>query len=275
MTSTLVIHDIAASSDKVVLETDKLIEAPNWSPDGSFLLVNGDGVLFRVDHEGSRELELVDSGFANTCNNDHGISPDGSTIVISDGTKSGRSRIYTLPVAGGAPKAIVDVDNSYWHGWSPDGETLAYCAARDGIFDIYSISLSDGDEKRLTDGTGHSDGPDYSPDGTWIWFNSSRSGIMQIWRMRTDGSDLQQMTDDANSNWFPHPSPDGKTILYLAYGAGVEGHPRDHDVELKLMDPDGGNVRSILSFFGGQGSINVPCWAPDSSKFAYMRYSKP
>ncbi|PCJ89150.1 MAG: hypothetical protein COA52_12475 [Hyphomicrobiales bacterium] len=274
MTSTLVIHDIASARDTIVLETEKLIEAPNWAPDGSYLLVNGEGVLFRVDHEGARTLEQVDSGFASTCNNDHGISPDGSTIVISDGTKSGRSRIYTLPVGGGAPKAIVDEDNSYWHGWSPDGDTLAYCAARNGIFDIYSISLSGGDEKRLTDGKGHSDGPDYSPDGTWIWFNSSRSGIMQIWRMRTDGSDLQQMTNDPNSNWFPHPSPDGKTVLYLAYEAGVDGHPRDHDVELKLMDPDGSNARSILAFFGGQGSINVPCWSPDSTKFAYMRYSK-
>lgn len=274
MASTLVIHDTTNGVEENVLTTDQLIEAPNWSPDGKFLIVNGDGCLFRIDLEAKAELGKIDTGFAKSCNNDHGISPDGTQIVISDGTENGKSCIYTLPIEGGVPSRVTEHVPSYWHGWSPDGATLTYCAQRDGIFDIYSIAADGGDELRLTDGKGHSDGPDYSPDGSWIWFNSTRSGIMQIWRMHPDGSELQQMTDDEHSNWFPHPSPDGNTILYLAYAPGVQEHPRDHDVELKLMDPDGENVRSIVSLFGGQGSINVPCWAPDGRRFAYMRYSR-
>lgn len=274
MASTLVIHDTATGQEEIVLTTEQLIEAPNWSPDGKFLIVNGDGRLFRVDLHGDANLSEIDTGFANRCNNDHGISPDGSQIVISDGTQNGKSCIYTLPISGGAPIRVTEHTPSYWHGWSPDGRTLAYCAQRNGVFDIYTIAVDGGQETRLTDGKGHSDGPDYTPDGAWIWFNSSRSGVMQIWRMRTDGSALQQMSDDANSNWFPHPSPDGKTVLYLAYAPGVQEHPRDHDVELKLMGPDGANVRTIVSLFGGQGSINVPCWAPDSQRFAYVRYSR-
>lgn len=272
MASTLVIHDTTNGLEEIVLTTDRLIEAPNWSPDGKFLIVNGDGRLFRVDLQDDATLAEIDTGFASRCNNDHGISPDGTQIVISDSTQNGKSCIYTLPITGGVPKRVTEHVPSYWHGWSPDGATLAYCAQREGVFDIYSIAVDGGIETRLTDGKGHSDGPDFTPNGEWIWFNSMRSGVMQIWRMRIDGRDLQQMTVDAHSNWFPHPSPDGKAVLYLAYAPGVQKHPRDHDVELKLMDPDGTNVRSIVSIFGGQGSINVPCWAPDGRRFAYVRY---
>lgn len=275
MTSTLVLHDIATGNEVELLTTDPLIEAPNWSPDGRFLIVNGDGLLYRVDLTGEAKLVEIDTGFAKRCNNDHGISPDGQRIVISDGTQEGASCIYTLPISGGAPQRVTDNVPSYWHGWSPDGETLAYCAKRNNVFDIYLISASGGEETRLTDGIGHADGPDFSHDGEWVWYNSSRSGIMQIWRVRPDGTGLQQMTRDANSNWFPHPSPDGKNVLFLAYKPGVQEHPRNHEVELKLMHPDGSNLRSIVSLFGGQGSINVPCWAPDSRRFAYMRYSRP
>jgi Tol biopolymer transport system component len=180
-----------------------------------------------------------------------------------------------VPIGGGAPRRVTEKVPSYWHGWSPDGSTLAYCAERGGDWDIYTIPASGGTETRLTDGIGASDGPDYSPDGQWIWFNSTRSGTMQIWRVRPDGSGLQQMTDDERVNWFPHPSPDGSCVLYLAYEHGVDGHPRDHEVELRLMDPDGGNIRTLAPLFGGQGTINVPNWAPDGLRFAFVRYARP
>jgi Tol biopolymer transport system component len=274
MKSSLEIHDLATGATETVLQTDRLIEAPNWSRDGRFLVVNGEGRLYRVELS-APELAAIDTGFAVACNNDHGISPDGTMLAISDGTEAGASCIYTLPIGGGRPRRVTGKVPSYWHGWSPDGATLAYCAERDGDWDIYTIPVGGGAETRLTDGTGASDGPDYTPDGRWIWFNSSRSGTMQLWRMRPDGSDLRQMTDDERVNWFPHPSPDGRSVLYLAYEPGVEGHPRDREVELRLMAPDGGSGRTLLALFGGQGSINVPCWSPDGRRFAFVRYARP
>jgi len=272
MRSSLEIHDLQTGENRVVFQSGRLIEAPNWSPDGRFLVVNGDGRLYRVSLVGEPELAEIGTGFARRCNNDHGISPDGRQLVISDATETGTSCIYTLPISGGEPRRITEQAPSYWHGWSPTGDDLAYCAERDGVFDIYTIAAEGGEETRLTDGAGHNDGPDYTPDGQWIWFNSSRLGTMQLWRMMPDGSGLEQMTDDRNVNWFPHPSPDGKTVLYLAYQPGVEGHPRDRDVTLWLMDADGGDARTVLSLFGGQGTINVPCWSPDGRQFAFMRY---
>lgn len=271
MKSILTIYRLESDSHEVVLETERHIEAPNWNPIDRTLLVNGEGRLFRVPLD-VPELVPVETGFADRCNNDHGISPDGSRIVISHNTEAG-SAIYTLPAEGGVPVAVTDKSPSYWHGWSPDGAQLAYVAKRgEGHYDVYSCPAEGGAETRLTFGEGHCDGPDYSPDGGWIWYNCDRTGRAQIWKMLADGTGHEQVFEDEYVNWFPHPSPDGKLVLFLTYPPGTEGHPANKAVSLRLMDPDGGNMRTVASFNGGQGTINVPCWAPDSSAFAYVRY---
>lgn len=269
--SILEIYSLETAKTRVVLETDQLIEAPNWDPSGANLLINGNGHLYRVDLAAPAMVK-VDTGFADTCNNDHGISPDGSRIVISHNTADG-SAIYTLPAGGGNPIAITKSCPSYWHGWSPDGSSLAYVAKRgEGHFDVYAIPVDGGEETRLTFGEGHCDGPDYSPDGEWIWYNCDRTGHAQIWKMRANGTEHQQVFDDDLVNWFPHPSPNGDVVLFLAFPAGTTGHPRDKEVSLKLMDTDGGNIRTLLTFNGGQGTMNVPNWSPDGKEFAFVRY---
>ena len=270
MRSSLEIFDLGTGQSRVVWQTDTLIEAPNWAPDGR-LLVNGDGRLWWATEAG---LSPVDTGFADACNNDHGISPDGDRIVISH-KEDGASTIFTLPAAGGTLVRVTTHNPSYWHGWSPDGRTLAYVGQRDGAFDIFTCPVDGGPERRLTRDMGHCDGPDYTPDGNWIWFNADGTGSAELWRMRPDGSGRQRMTDDDHVNWFPHPSPCGRHILYLAYPPGTRGHPRDHAIELRLMPAEGGAVRGLIAFNGGQGTLNVPCWSPDGRAFAYMRYAAP
>lgn len=270
MRSFLEIYRLATGTVTQVLATDRLIEAPNWHPEG-WLLVNGDGLLYRVPLD-RPALDRIDSGSATRCNNDHGFSPDGTRIILSSHTDRG-SEIFTIPAEGGTPQPVTDKAPSWWHGWSPDGATIVYAAARGSrVVDIWSCPSAGGEENRLTFGEGHSDGPDYAPDG-WIWYNSDRTGHAQIWRMRPDGSGHEQVFADAFVNWFPHPSPDGRHVLYLAYPPGTEGHPRDRDVRLMLMAPDGTDRRELARFNGGQGTMNVPNWAPDGSAFAFMRYA--
>lgn len=274
MRSFLEIHDVETGSVTPVLSSPDLIEAPNWSPCGTYLLINGGGRLFKVPLEAPRMVP-VETGAAVQCNNDHGISPDGATIVISSHHEGEGSRIYHLPSGGGDPVRVTPEAPSWWHGMSPDGQTLAYVAARGGsrVIDVYTKKRGQ-PERRLTQGEGHCDGPDYSADGSRIYYNCDRDGHAQIWVMGADGSDQRRLFADTYVNWFPHPSPDGRHLLYLAYPPGTTGHPGDLPVALVLCDPKGGNRRRILEFNGGQGSINVPCWAPDGKKFAFMRYAK-
>ncbi len=272
--STLETVALASSDRRVVWQTTNHIEAPNWSPDGAQLLFNSDGRLWRIPVAGGAPVPL-DLDFAKRCNNDHGYSPDGRWLAISDQSQGDRkSLIYVAPAGGGRPRLVTPQGPSYWHGWSPDGRTLVYCAERGGEYDVYSIPVEGGPETRLTSAPGLDDGPDFSPDGQWIYFNSERSGRMQIWRMHKDGSQVEQVTRDEGNHWFPHPSPDGRWLVYLGYAPGVQGHPPNQDVTLHLMPlpPGNGEPRILARLFGGQGTINVPSWSPDSRHLAFVSY---
>lgn len=263
---------IASKDRRVIWTTTNHIEAPNWSRDGASLIFNGRGRIYRIPLTNG-EPKLIDTGVATRCNNDHGISPDGAALVISDQSQGDRkSRIYALPIGGGTPRLITELGPSYWHGWSPDGKTLAYCAERQGEFDIYTIPVGGGQESRLTSAKGLDDGPDYSPDGQWIYFNSDRTGRLHIWRMRADGAQQAQVTNDDFNDWFPHPSPDGKWLVFLSYDKDVQGHPENKDVLLRIMPLAGGKVEVLAKLFGGQGTINVPSWSPDSRRLAFVSY---
>jgi Tol biopolymer transport system component len=268
---TLETIDIASMDRRVVYHTHGLIEAPNWSRDGQYFLFNREGKIYQLKIGGGEPV-LLNTDFASRCNNDHGLSPDGKELAISDQSKDGKSRIYVLPIEGGVPRLVTLLAPSYWHGWSPDGKTLAYCAERNGEFDVYTIPVGGGNEMRLTTAAGLDDGPDYSPDGKYIYFNSERTGLMQIWRMKPDGSTQEQVTSDDYNNWFAHPSPDGKWIVFLSYEKDVKGHPTNKDVMLRLMPSGGGQIQVLTKLFGGQGTINVPSWSPDSKSLAFVSY---
>ena len=272
MRSIIETYEVASGRVREVLAVDGRIEAPNWAPLGDWLLVNGEGRLFRVPLA-KLALEPVETGAAVKCNNDHGISPDGATIILSSHHEGEGSQVYVMPVFGGEPVKVSPEAPSWWHGVSPDGKVLTYVAARGGarVIDVYTL-VPGQSETRLTLGEGHCDGPEFSADGSRIYYNCDRTGHAQIWVMNADGSRQRQLFEDGFVNWFPHPSPDGRHLVYLAYPPGTTGHPADLPVALVLCDPEGANRRRVREFIGGQGTINVPCWAPDGSAFAYVRY---
>jgi TolB protein len=278
-TSYIQIVDIETGLTETILSLKEHFEAPNWHPD-NYLIMNSYGKLYTLDLA-TKKLALLNTGFANANNNDHGMSPDKKWLAISHNDKNDpspkgyKSAIYILPIKGGEPKRITSEVMSFWHGWSADGKTLAYCGERNGNYDIYTIGTEGGKEKRLTDTEGLDDGPDYSPDGKYIYFNSYRTGHMQIWRMLADGTKPEQLTFDENSNWFAHPSPDNKWIVYIAYTSDEkQAHLFGKQVKLRLMNLETKEIKDITPvFYGGQGTINVPSWSPDSKKIAFVSYS--
>lgn len=275
MKSILQIYDIEKEQSRTVKIFDRHIEAPNWTPGGTHLVYNSNGHIFLFNLETGESMQ-IETGSCTGCNNDHVLSPDGKQVAISASTADfEQSRIWKLPLEGGEPELVTPLFPSYLHGWSPDGSTLAYCAERDGNYDIYSIPADGGQEVRLTTAEGLDDGPEYSPDGKHLWFNSVRSGLMQIWRMNSDGSEQTPMTCDEYNNWFPHISPDGEKVVFISYDQNQVkpgDHPANKDVKIRMMPAKGGEVRTLLDLFGGQGTMNVNSWAPNSKEFAFVTY---
>lgn len=268
MRATLEVFSLATGQRRVVLQTDRLIEAPNWSPDGQWLMVNADGRLWRVPLDRPALLP-IDTGAADLCNNDHGFLPDGRIILSSHHGGQG-AEIYLLD--GGLHRLSPQAP-SWWHGLSPDGLTMVYAAARGSrVIDIYRRALSGGPEQRLTFGEGQSDGPEFSASGGQVFYNCDRGGHAQIWVMEADGRSHEPLFSDERVNWFPHPSPDGRHLVYLSYPPGTQGHPRDLPVRIMLCDPEGQHRREVAAITGGQGTMNVPNWSPDSGAFAFVSY---
>ena len=275
------IVNVSDGNRMVIFEKPGRFEAPNWMPDGKKLLFNMDGSLYKIPVEGG-ETEKLNTDFANNNNNDHGISFNGKLLAIShmrQGLPGGGSTVYVLPLEGGVPKLITEKTPSYWHGWAPNNKELVYVAMRDGktVYNIYKNSTDGAKEVALTDikAGEHVDGCEYSPDGKYIYYNGNHTGTMQIWRMKPDGSGREQLTFDKYNNWFPHISPDGKWIVIISFPPDIDpnSHPSYKRVTLRIMPVSGGEPKVIAYLYGGQGTINVPSWSPDSRQVAFVSNS--
>jgi TolB protein len=285
--SHLFVYDLRTKSSREIYTSDSIWEAPNWSPDGKYLIANSKGAIYRLDLEsdGTAKPQKLALPEEYRCNNDKALSPDGSKLAFSAsvGAKNG-SQVFVADADGSNVKQMTQETPSYFHGWSPDGKMLAFVAQRNnsGQYDIYAMPVSGGAEQRLTSNIHQDDGPDYSPDGKWIYINSDRSGKQAIWRFPAEGAGpddtkAENVVNDSLEDWFPHISPDGRKLVYIGYPAGTPTHnPRDVHIELKLVMIDHNKVaktqKSLVQGVGGQGSMNVNSWAPDSMRFAYVTY---
>ncbi len=282
--SKISIYDLKSKSLRTLYEADEVFEAPNWSRDGRHLLVNSQGRLWRLPVNGSNpQPEPLPLDEALRCNNDHDYSPDGKRIALSASSPASRqSQVYVANADGSLAKLIAAHQPSYFHGWSPDGKYLSYVGQREGKFTLFRMLSTGGPEERLTSKS-FDDGPDYSPDGKWIYFNSNRSGDWDIWRIPANGAgpgdaQAEPVVTDELADWFPHPSPNGKWMLVFSFPKGTEGHNgRMPGVQLRLFPLPGAKLKPLkpqvlATFFGGQGTINVNSWSPDSQRFAFVVY---
>ncbi len=287
--SRMFIYDLNDGSSRLLYTADSVWEAPNWSPDGQYLISNHEGAIYRIPVTASGTTTPVKLAIPPelTCNNDKALSPDGRQLAFSASSPTSKgSEVYLSGADGSNPKQMTTETPSYFHGWSPDGKTLAFVAQRKGSgqYDIYGISTAGGAEHQLTSNVHQDDGPDYSPDGRWIYINSDRTGKEAVWRLPATGAGpddqkAELVVSDQLQDWFPHISPDGKKMVYIGYPAGTPTHnPRDVAIEIRLMTINHDKVdpakRTLVKATGGQGTMNVNSWAPDSRRFAYVTYER-
>jgi len=272
--------DVQTGLRKIVHADTGSIQGPNWTKDGSSLIFNSSAGLMYNFNLGTGVVKELNTGFAKNNNNDHVLSFDGKMIGLSNYVGTARtSTIFILPVAGtDNPVKITseDAGHSYFHCWSPDGKKLIFTGLRNKQFNIWSIDIATKKETALTTQPTLDDGAEYTPDGKWIYFNSVRTGTMKLWRMKPDGSGQEQVTFDEYNDWFPHISPDGKWIVFLSFPKEIDpgSHPFYQHVYIRLMPFAGGVPRNIAYVYGGQGTINVPSWSPDSKRIAFVSNTK-
>jgi len=279
------VYDLRTGSSHEIYTADSIWEAPNWSPDGNYLIANSDGAIYKLKPDGTAKPQKLSIPANYRCNNDKALSPDGTKIAFSATVSPSKgSQVFLADADGTNIKRMTQDVPSYFHGWSPDSKMLAFVAQRNdsGQYDIYRVPVGGGTEQRLTSNVHQDDGPDYSPDGKWIYINSDRSGKQAVWRFPADGAGpndarAENVVSDSLEDWFPHISPDGTKMVYIGYPRGTPTHnPRDVRIALKLVAIDQNKVATtqkiLVEGVGGQGSMNVNSWAPDSMRFAYVTY---
>ena len=286
--SRLFIYNVRDGSSHLVYSADAIWEAPNWSPDGKYLLSNSGDAIYKLElkPDGTAKPTKLAIPAAYRCNNDKALSPNGKLLAFSATLPPEKSsEVFLANADGSNVRQMTHETPSYFHGWSPDNQTLAYVAQRNGSgqYDVYSMPASGGaTEQRLNFDPHQDDGPDYSPDGKWIYINSNRTGKEAIWRFPASGAGAndslaQMVVNDGLEDWFPHLSPDGTKLVYIGYPSGTATHdPRTVAIQIKLVAVARGKVsdtpKTLITATGGQGTMNVNSWAPDSMRFAYVTY---
>ncbi|ACL38248.1 conserved hypothetical protein [Pseudarthrobacter chlorophenolicus A6] len=275
------IASVTGEAELLYSSDDVLFEAPNWTLDGAALVLNGDGKLWTLDVAGGHPVEVPLTGVPDL-NNDHVLAPDGTGIFLS----ANDGHIYRASLAGGAATRITGEDGTFHflHGVSPDGRELAYVGIEAGDFTrpgrLMTIASNGGAAASVDVGPGHCDGPEYSPDGKWLYLNtesfSTAPGHAQLARVRSDGTGFEQLLTSDSVDWFPHLSPDGRLASYIRFPRGTQGHPADLPVAVVLVSTgDWTTPLQTWPLFGGQGTLNVNSWSPDSAHIAFVAYPLP
>lgn len=100
--SELTVINADGSGRRVIFETCELIEAPNWTPDGQWLVFNADGRLYRISPDGKDGPIRINTAPIEDLNNDHVLSPDGATMYLSSRDR----HLYAVALSGGIPKRV-------------------------------------------------------------------------------------------------------------------------------------------------------------------------
>jgi TolB protein len=274
------VFDVATRSARVIADFDHvLFEAPNWGVDGNTLYLNGEGGLWAFPLDSPHEPRRIDYDGLPQVNNDHVLDPDGRAILMSamDG------QIYRGALDGGTVEKLTH-DDDVWHflhGISPDGRTLGFVRiSAEGTGRLALMAVEAGLATVVDLGSAPIDGPEWSPGGEWIYFNTerwaTRPGHAQLARVPSanpTADSVERLNTTDTVDWFPHLAPNGRLAVFLQYPAGTVGHPEDLEVELVLVDTAAWSTAvERVPVFGGQGTINVNSWSPDSTRFAFVSF---
>ncbi len=197
-----------------------LVLSPSCSKDGSKVVFNSDKVwdqdLYVIDLYPRFKEKRISKPYK--LDQSAEWSPDGSKIVFSLDGDIAIANANGTGVRKLTRGRAIDVSPT----WSPDGSRIAFVSDRAGSPNIYIMSASGKNVKRLTKG-GYNTDPSWSPNpkiNKIAYVKVEKGGGVNIFTSNSDGSGEQRLTWASGRNENPSWTPDGHYISFVSNRAG-------------------------------------------------------
>lgn len=222
--------------------------------------------IWRMDADGSNAAPVITGPGTDE---DAAISPDGRRIAFRS-TRDGNPEIYVADIDGSNVVRVTNhPERDIRPQWSPDGTELLFNSARDYSdphgqqFELYSLRLSDGRLRRLTNDRALNTIASYSPDGRRILLRKQIADNSEIYVMDADGRRARNLTNHPAYDSWPAWSPDGRSIVF-----GSNRGEDDAVFEIYVMNADGGGLRQVTTLGVRSGG---PTFSPDGESILFTR----
>ena len=215
-------------------------------------------------------------------------SPDGKMVAFQMNAgedKDKKPQVWFMYVDGGEPWQVTKHKSGVRSfEFSPDGKTLLLVATvpepedqekrtknKDDaevvdhdmrMAQLWTWSLSSGEEKQITRGDFTVSDPRWSPDGTHITFTSNPTprlddgSLQTAWVLDVGGEKQRKLSDTTDFTHTARWSPGGKWIAYLVSRDGPF-----YQTNLYVAGADGGKGKKLSTGF--ELSAGEPVWSPD------------
>ncbi|HEV2418506.1 MAG TPA: winged helix-turn-helix domain-containing protein [Terriglobia bacterium] len=182
------------------------------------------------------------------------ISPDGREVAVSRGEYNGAWHIWSVPTAGGEPRALTSGRDPQIYGhFSHDGQWLVYFTWIPGAGRVWRVPRSGGTAEPLTPANEVASYGDLSPDGSKLAYTKTEKRVDHVVIAPIGGGPEHQLTQFPSTvaRW----SPDGQWITFSPDRRYADG--------VFIARPNGSGVKRVTSTGGW------PLWLPDGKRIAF------
>lgn len=176
-------------------------------------------------------------------------APDGSSILFS-ADYNGLLRLHPT----GATEQLTPAGvRAFAPAWSPDGSRLLYLVSvAGGKYELWVLSLADGEAVRLAEGVSGK----WSPDGSALLYRTSGPGQLMWFSFRNDETNpvAPELDRIGSFDW----SPDGRQVAFSRYDG--------NSFNLYTAEIAGGSPRQLAPELSGVSRVS---WSPDGARLAF------